>query len=505
MASTVYEVLDVIERGRKHAIANAKIARLPANEDMDLFSLGDLFLQQNNPTFVVSEPWRRPYSWPDTKAILSSAEDRENLHPAYIVLFNDDYDTTLFTKNTAGRRYRYDAILTSDGEWIKQDNYLHTWDKSKDINTSEGYKVRWAIIYVANTTIAYGSNGVNVISLYEALGMIEFISGNITISGTGAQPITFSTGGYVEPTSSTDSSVRANGTIMNIEMPEQTLFSGNWNGIGIITNCYNLRNIYIHNVPYMTGYSNRGAFQGCPNFESIDFPSITGWGSTTGGGACCRALPKLRYVNMPSLQTLSPCSFYECPSLKNLYFPELRTMSKQAIVSCGIESFIAPLLSTFSTESCNNIGYNGTFVYCDELKSLSIPNLQIMPANTGFFRCRNLKEINLPRLQRIESTIAFCSLGLTSLVLTSNLEYSTTLALTECFSLKELVIPTDWDFNINVSQCPLTYESILEMFDCLKDNSESGYTRTLTLGTVNMSKLSNEDIEIATNKGWNVN
>lgn len=56
---------------------------------------------------------------------------------------------------------------------------------------------------------------------------------------------------------------------------------------------------------------------------------------------------------------------------------------------------------------------------------------------------------------------------------------------------------------LDFSDCPLlTKESILSILDCLKDYSQTGTTHSVTLGSVNLSKLTENQKAIATQKGW---
>lgn len=57
--------------------------------------------------------------------------------------------------------------------------------------------------------------------------------------------------------------------------------------------------------------------------------------------------------------------------------------------------------------------------------------------------------------------------------------------------------------NFNVSYCTkLTHDSLMSIINCLKDYSGSGTTYTVTLGTTNLAKLTNEEKAIATERGW---
>ena len=70
---------------------------------------------------------------------------------------------------------------------------------------------------------------------------------------------------------------------------------------------------------------------------------------------------------------------------------------------------------------------------------------------------------------------------------------------------KDLGKPTKYNRSVYfLEQCPnLTRESLLNVFNNLYDRTSAGYaTEFLSIGDVNLSKLSDEDIAIATNKGW---
>ena len=72
MASNILNVLENVEKGRQNCIKNAKLANLPATDNMDIFNIGNLFLEQNNTEFInpnnpeVGVGWQRPNDLWDT-------------------------------------------------------------------------------------------------------------------------------------------------------------------------------------------------------------------------------------------------------------------------------------------------------------------------------------------------------------------------------------------------------------------------------------------------------
>ena len=57
----------------------------------------------------------------------------------------------------------------------------------------------------------------------------------------------------------------------------------------------------------------------------------------------------------------------------------------------------------------------------------------------------------------------------------------------------------------NVSYCPeLTHDSLMRIINVLKDYSGSGTTYTITFGSANIAKLTEAEIAIANNKGWDI-
>lgn len=69
-----------------------------------------------------------------------------------------------------------------------------------------------------------------------------------------------------------------------------------------------------------------------------------------------------------------------------------------------------------------------------------------------------------------------------------------------CTSLANITIEGTIQYNFNVQSCPLTHDSLMSIINALGD----GLSYTLTIGATNIAKLTQDEIQIAYNKGWNV-
>ena len=80
-------------------------------------------------------------------------------------------------------------------------------------------------------------------------------------------------------------------------------------------------------------------------------------------------------------------------------------------------------------------------------------------------------------------------------------------AFTQMYNLTDLIMPPFGrgfrvSFNIS-SAIYLTHESLMSVLESLGDITGSA-TQTLTIGSKNLAKLTDEEKAIATNKGWSL-
>ena len=107
-----------------------------------------------------------------------------------------------------------------------------------------------------------------------------------------------------------------------------------------------------------------------------------------------------------------------------------------------------------------------------------------------FYGCKALKKVYLP-----SSITTSYQNGLTT---TSSSYY----VFESCTALEDVQVGIDWNMSLclNVSS-KLTVESMVAMFNNLK-NLTNETAKTLTLGSTNLAKLTDEQKAIATNKNW---
>lgn len=116
----------------------------------------------------------------------------------------------------------------------------------------------------------------------------------------------------------------------------------------------------------------------------------------------------------------------------------------------------------------------------------------------------NGKITELPKLDfssatTVEATFSSATelIYIEEMVVHENLKYSN--AFGGCTSLVHLIVTgTIGQNGFNVSACPLDHDSLMSIINALKD----GASNTITLGSANLNKLTENEIKIATNKGW---
>lgn len=166
---------------------------------------------------------------------------------------------------------------------------------------------------------------------------------------------------------------------------------------------------------------------------------------------------------------------------KNLVFCPLVDTSKannmQAMFSNCTNLMQVPLLNTANVMHFDDMFYNCTsLTTIPQFNTTNLYSAQLMFG--GCSKLVSLPLFDFTKAEQLRSMLLGCS------------------ELTDLKGFINLAVNLDLS-----SSRKLTAESILNVINQAKDLSETG-TATLTLGTTNISKLTEEQIAIATSKGW---
>lgn len=147
----------------------------------------------------------------------------------------------------------------------------------------------------------------------------------------------------------------------------------------------------------------------------------------------------------------------------------------------------------------------GMFASCTSLTSIpQLDTSNVTRMDNMFFGCTSLPSI--PQLDTHNVTsMSFMFYGCSSLTSIPQLDTRRIIDMTRmfdrCTSLTTLGGLTNLKVNLDLSPCPnLTHDSLMNVINEAADVTSS--PKTLTLGTTNLNKLTDEEKAIATNKGW---
>lgn len=156
-----------------------------------------------------------------------------------------------------------------------------------------------------------------------------------------------------------------------------------------------------------------------------------------------------------------------------------------------------------------NYNYDNSFYYCYALKELSTLNLSDpITSADSMFTLAGLEEIPNINTSQATDLTSFTSTCRTlkkikSINLNSITSSSFTISSNDNLSVIENI--SNIKVNFGVSGSPLlSHDTLIRILNALVDLT--GQTsKTLTLGTINKTKLADNELEIATNKNWVVN
>ena len=248
-------------------------------------------------------------------------------------------------------------------------------------------------------------------------------------------------------------------------------------------NCNFIKEITLPELPNVTNMSS--CFYNCSSLTSITLPSSLP--SVTNMANCFYFCSSLTSITLPELPNVTNIDyyFYYCSSLTSITLPELPKVTNMSHVFQSCNSLTSITLPT-SLPKVTDIDY--CFYGCSSLTSITLLDLpSVTNIDYCFYGCSSLTSITLPELPKVTNMYGCFS---------------------SCSSLQSFVIGninpnittlTNW----GISTCTLlTVDSLVNIMNALPTIA---YTRICTIGTTNLSKLSPEQLAIATNKGWRIN
>lgn len=152
-------------------------------------------------------------------------------------------------------------------------------------------------------------------------------------------------------------------------------------------------------------------------------------------------------------------------------------------------------------EGVTNIG-GSAFYACTQIESVMFPSCLTTINSSSFNGCSNIKEIYIPEGVRSIAQNAFYNCPISTIYIPSSLtSLGTAVFSTQYF--RNVTLGQNFNLKLNIGAGTYTVDVMLEMFNALKDNTGTT-AKTLTVGSKNLAKLTAEQIQIATNKNWNV-
>lgn len=201
------------------------------------------------------------------------------------------------------------------------------------------------------------------------------------------------------------------------------------------------------------------AFESCTNLNDIDFDNVT--------------------LNLTSSYTFRGCNALSNETIENII---------NHLSNCGAHTFYQ--VSSLTDISASKLG-TGMFNNCLNLNHCKVlDSVTNMPMSV-FIRCSKLKTLELPATITSETNSSMSGVATTSLYFCAG-----------CAALEDVKLGQGWNMALNLSVSNnLTVDSMVAMFNSLKDLIGTT-AKTLTLGSTNLAKLTDEQKAIATNKNW---
>lgn len=189
------------------------------------------------------------------------------------------------------------------------------------------------------------------------------------------------------------------------------------------------------------------------------------------------------FVSSWSLSEINIKNIFSIVDLRDVDMSNISDMNQCFALYSSLQSVTLPS----SMPAVTNM--NQCFALCSSLQSITLPSdmTAVTDMNSCFVACTSLQSITLPRSLTAVTDIFGCFIQCTSLENIDGLEVLPDIDLT----------------NWGIDTCNLLDTNSLNRLIATLPTTTNSYT--CTLGTTNLSKLTAEEIAVATNKGWTLN
>lgn len=270
------------------------------------------------------------------------------------------------------------------------------------------------------------------------------------------------------------------------------------------------KDIIIHSIEDIQNYANNPDFVYLPktNIENWLLEDNLQW--AYGMFRNCRYLKGIPKLPLTYYYFYADEMFYDCSQLEVMPYSYMPMSANYMFYNCknlkliGLDFFLCEEMNgtfedCYSLESLRNLNtylvrsMNGTFAGCTSLKTLPIlgETQYLTSVDSMFDYCISLMSLPLIDFQSVENISNF--FGATELG-----------KLTDLGGFKDLKV--DWNDGYGLNKCPnLTKESVLNVINNLYDfraNGDTTTTKTIKFNSKSLALLSDEEKQIATNKGW---
>lgn len=238
-------------------------------------------------------------------------------------------------------------------------------------------------------------------------------------------------------------------------------------------------------------------------FPMVDTVFVTSLDNSFG---YCSALQELPLLNTSNVNSMT-AAFMNCSSLKSIPLLDTSNVTNfnQAFAYCKNLQEIPELNTSNATQTYAMFSDCTALARIPLLDTSKVENMSNMFSNC--YALETIPELNTSNAVSVESMFSMCAkidnlplLDFTNVTNVQNFlgyDWDTNMAITNLAGFNNLKI------NFNVSNCiNLTAESLMNIINEALDLTTGGWTCTLTFGATNIEKLTEDQIAIASAKGW---